>query len=50
MGKSKVNYTLRVRNADEAIDMKNKILANTIDKEEVTIDIDIDRAYAPNHH
>lgn len=38
-------YTVYANGADDAIDIKNKILANTIDIEKVKIDIYVNKAY-----
>ena len=40
-----VDYTIYAKSVEEAIDMKNKILANTIDKEKITITVIINEAY-----
>lgn len=41
MEEAVVRYNIWVKSVDDAIDMKNKILANTIDKEKVTIKISV---------
>lgn len=43
--KVKTKYTIYAKGVDDAIDMKNTILANTIDKEEVVIDISVNESY-----
>lgn len=42
---TEVMYTIYANGADDAIDTKNKILANTIDVEKVKIDIYVNKAY-----
>ncbi|MCF4964627.1 hypothetical protein H8S88_04635 [Streptococcus sp. GS001] len=45
MNEAKVTYQICAKNVDDAIDMKNKILANTVDKENIQIEISINNAY-----
>ncbi|MGT2964164.1 hypothetical protein [Streptococcus acidominimus] len=42
---AKIKYTIFSKNADEAIDIKNKIIINTTNVEELEIDISINEAY-----
>ena len=43
--KFKVVYNITAKNVNEAIDAKNKILANTLPNEEVKIRIEIPREF-----
>ncbi|HFI0107573.1 TPA: hypothetical protein ACGPAJ_002127 [Streptococcus suis] len=45
MEKAKLTYEIFGKTVDEVIDMKNKILINTTDKEEVVIHIRVNEAY-----
>ncbi|WP_409374104.1 hypothetical protein [Streptococcus suis] len=45
MEKAKLTYEILGKTVDEVIDMKNKILINTTDKEEVVIHIRVNEAY-----
>lgn len=45
MNGTNVKYSICANNVNDAIDMKNKILANTIDKENIEIEISIDAHY-----
>lgn len=42
---AKVAYHIFANNIDDAIDMKNKILANTVDKETIKVEIQVNEAY-----
>ncbi|MEQ9810344.1 hypothetical protein [Streptococcus jiangjianxini] len=39
MQEAEVKYEISAKDANEAIDIKNKILANTIDKEKISLKI-----------
>ncbi|KYP21667.1 hypothetical protein [Streptococcus parauberis] len=42
---TKLTYEIFGKTVDEVIDMKNKILVNTTDKEEAIINIKVNEAY-----
>lgn len=41
----KVRYIIYAKNPDDAIDIKNKILINTTDKELVDMEVYVNKAY-----
>ena len=43
--KIKVRYDITAKDVNEAIDAKNKIIANTLDDEEVVMKIEIPRSF-----